>query len=157
MKTRRPTPPIPLGRPIDIPAKPQHPPRHIPFAAVGVIQQILLGEPRVEAPRELEERGVIREELRAGGEDEEAAVEVGEVGVGRVGVVVAPGVGVGGEHVGAWERGFVGAELGFLREGWLGEGCFVVEDAVQRFGDQGVGVDEADFRVLCQLEEAEFG
>ena len=124
---------------------------------MGVVQQILLGEARVEAPGELEEGGVVREELRAGGEDEEAAVEVGEVGVGRVGVVVAPGVGVGGEHVGAWEGRFVGAELGFLREGWLGEGGFVVEDAVEGFRDQGVGVDEADFRVLCQLEEAEFG
>lgn len=147
--------PVLLRRPVDIPPIPQRLPRHVALAPVRVVEQVLLREARVEAAGELEQRDVVVEEHAGGREDEEAAVEVARVRRRRPRVLVAEEVGVRGKHVGAWQGGLV--VFGGFRVGerGLGQGGFVVEDAVERRGDEVVGVDEQNLAPLGHLKEAQ--
>ncbi len=72
-------------------------------------------------------------------------------------MIVALHITMGREHVRPWQDTFILLDLLWVHTRGLGQCPFVVEDGIQRFRDQRVGIHEEDLGVLDQLEESEFG
>ena len=157
MRYSRHTSPILLRWPIDVPPVPQRFPRHIPITPMRIIQQVLLRESGIESSWQLEQAGVVIEQHFTRGENEKAAIQVVQIRIGRVRVVVTPEITVRAEHVRSRQSSFVVLDLSRVGACCLREGGFIVEDAIERFGDQGIGINEQDFTVLCELEQSELG
>ena len=147
-----------LRRPIHIPSIPQMPPWHVALFTMCVIQEILLGKPRIESTLQPQQRLIILKQLLTRGKHEKPAAQIIALrAIRREGVIVLPVIRMRRETVRPGQGGFVRFGLLGLVQHGLQRGRLVVEDAVQPLGHQHVGVEEADLGVAGQLEQAQLG
>jgi hypothetical protein len=71
--------PVIFRRPVHIPPVPQRPPRHVAMPAMGVVEQVLLHQARVETPGQPQQRQVVVKQRLRRCEDEEPGVAVSSV------------------------------------------------------------------------------